>query len=121
MQKTPPHPSQPSASDRALQRAVVALQMQRPDEAERIAADVLKANRGHTVAAAILGRALMQQGRAGDAIVPLQRAARRGDNPAIETQLAAALAAAGRRDEADRKSTRLNSSHSQISYAVFCL
>src|SRR2546427_6695120 len=27
----------------------------------------------------------------------------------------------GRRVEADRKSTRLNSSHSQISYAVFCL
>src|SRR2546430_8840828 len=26
-----------------------------------------------------------------------------------------------RHDEADRKSTRLNSSHSQISYAVFCL
>src|SRR5206468_12243889 len=25
------------------------------------------------------------------------------------------------RDEADRKSTRLNSSHDQISYAVFCL
>src|SRR2546430_7773845 len=25
------------------------------------------------------------------------------------------------RDEPDRKSTRLNSSHSQISYAVFCL
>src|SRR5688572_32011712 len=25
------------------------------------------------------------------------------------------------RDEEDRKSTRLNSSHSQISYAVFCL
>src|SRR2546427_3130963 len=25
------------------------------------------------------------------------------------------------RSEADRKSTRLNSSHSQISYAVFCL
>src|SRR2546430_6175695 len=30
--------------------------------------------------------------------------------------------AQGRRNqEADRKSTRLNSSHSQISYAVFCL
>src|SRR2546430_10235822 len=27
----------------------------------------------------------------------------------------------GRADQADRKSTRLNSSHSQISYAVFCL
>src|SRR2546430_13741310 len=26
-----------------------------------------------------------------------------------------------KRTEADRKSTRLNSSHSQISYAVFCL
>src|SRR5688572_32313132 len=26
-----------------------------------------------------------------------------------------------RREEPDRKSTRLNSSHSQISYAVFCL
>src|SRR2546430_9721361 len=30
------------------------------------------------------------------------------------------LACAGR-DQRDRKSTRLNSSHSQISYAVFCL
>src|SRR2546427_2485120 len=28
---------------------------------------------------------------------------------------------AGRRAGGDRKSTRLNSSHSQISYAVFCL
>src|SRR2546427_4197676 len=28
---------------------------------------------------------------------------------------------AGQRDGEDRKSTRLNSSHSQISYAVFCL
>src|SRR2546430_6534673 len=27
----------------------------------------------------------------------------------------------GRRPHGDRKSTRLNSSHSQISYAVFCL
>src|SRR2546430_7320956 len=30
-------------------------------------------------------------------------------------------AAGGRRRSRDRKSTRLNSSHSQISYAVFCL
>src|SRR5688572_32454384 len=28
---------------------------------------------------------------------------------------------AGDQDQGDRKSTRLNSSHSQISYAVFCL
>src|SRR2546427_4230603 len=38
------------------------------------------------------------------------QAARRGDEPG---------GAAGR--HRDRKSTRLNSSHSQISYAVFCL
>src|SRR5256885_9757790 len=31
------------------------------------------------------------------------------------------LAAMGRMDEGDRKSTRLNSSHLVISYAVFCL
>src|SRR2546430_12703427 len=34
----------------------------------------------------------------------------------------AIIAAADKdRDDGDRKSTRLNSSHSQISYAVFCL
>src|SRR2546427_5325494 len=31
------------------------------------------------------------------------------------------VGAAGDHDRRDRKSTRLNSSHSQISYAVFCL
>src|SRR2546430_7958887 len=31
------------------------------------------------------------------------------------------LVAAARQRDRDRKSTRLNSSHSQISYAVFCL
>src|SRR5688572_4869952 len=34
---------------------------------------------------------------------------------------AANTATAGNRAKGDRKSTRLNSSHSQISYAVFCL
>src|SRR2546430_3910664 len=37
---------------------------------------------------------------------------------ADQTYMAATLA---RQAEQDRKSTRLNSSHSQISYAVFCL
>src|SRR2546427_8766937 len=36
-------------------------------------------------------------------------------NPYIGTDLNSAA------EDADRKSTRLNSSHSQISYAVFCL
>src|SRR2546430_11848463 len=38
----------------------------------------------------------------------------------VTTQLST-FAAHGSSREADRKSTRLNSSHSQISYAVFCL
>src|SRR3712207_8537487 len=38
-----------------------------------------------------------------------------------ETPLHAALALAGLVEVGDRKSTRLNSSHANISYAVFCL
>jgi tetratricopeptide (TPR) repeat protein len=74
--------------------------MQRPDEAERLASGVLKSNRGNALAAQILGRALMMQNRAAEAIEPLQRAARRSDDPATETLLATALAAVGLRDEA---------------------
>src|SRR2546430_17524797 len=48
-----------------------------------------------------------------------------GDSGAEQRRLdlGKALGPHDRRDElhADRKSTRLNSSHSQISYAVFCL
>src|SRR6185295_20357539 len=36
-------------------------------------------------------------------------------------RVAAAAAAEGRDQDGDRKSTRLNSSHANISYAVFCL
>ena len=78
----------------------MALRMQRPEEAERIAAGVLKSQRGNVTAAQLLGRALLMQNRAAEAIVPLERAARRSDDPAVETELAVALAAAGRRDEA---------------------
>src|SRR5947208_12292504 len=45
--------------------------------------------------------------------------------PAVRAEARAARAAprdiAGARDQLDRKSTRLNSSHQIISYAVFCL
>src|SRR2546430_10459310 len=40
--------------------------------------------------------------------------------PALQQDRERRLAAGGRTEQ-DRKSTRLNSSHSQISYAVFCL
>src|SRR2546427_9015869 len=45
-------------------------------------------------------------------------AVRAGDHPHVDAPRAVR---ADGRDDADRKSTRLNSSHSQISYAVFCL
>src|SRR2546430_3648160 len=41
--------------------------------------------------------------------------------PATAAQVAEQQAGHGVRPDPDRKSTRLNSSHSQISYAVFCL
>jgi Tfp pilus assembly protein PilF len=98
--RPPPRSTQQTNSGSPLERAVLALRMQRPQEAERLAAGVLKSNRGNLLAARVLGRALLMQNRAAEAIVPLERAAGRGDDPAIETELAIALAAAGRRDEA---------------------
>jgi Tfp pilus assembly protein PilF len=74
--------------------------MQRPHEAELLAAGVLKSDRGNIIAAQVLGRALMVQGRPAEAIAVLERAMRRSNDPATETLLAGALAAAGRRDDA---------------------
>jgi Flp pilus assembly protein TadD len=74
--------------------------MQRFDEAERLASGLLKSDRGNILAAQILGRALLMQNRADEAIEPLQRAAKRSSDPETETLLAVVLAGAGRRDEA---------------------
>jgi tetratricopeptide (TPR) repeat protein len=79
---------------------VLALQMQRLEEAEQLASQVLKSNRGDTLAAEILGRALLAQNRLDEAIVHLAKFARRTDEPSIETLLAGMLAAVGRQDEA---------------------
>ena len=101
MSKRPPSNLQrPSPTNPALDQAILALRMQRLDEAERFASEVLKSNRSNVVAAHVLGSALMMQNRPAEALDPLQRAARRSDDPAIETLLAAALAATGRGDEA---------------------
>lgn len=99
----PPHnpsPGRRNPGDEALERAVVALQMRRPGEAERLAAGVLRANRNNHIAAKVLGWALLAQNRAGEAIAPVERAARRSNDPEIETVLAVALAATGRQQEA---------------------
>src|SRR3712207_7957062 len=49
------------------------------------------------------------------------RARERGDGDLQPHALLPGDARARGRDERDRKSTRLNSSHANISYAVFCL
>jgi tetratricopeptide (TPR) repeat protein len=86
--------------DDALQRAISALNKQRPQEAERIAGEMLKADPRHARALHILGSALLMQGRTADAIGALEAAARGQHNPAIDTHLAVALRQAGRHDEA---------------------
>lgn len=96
----PPFSVAPNAADQALRAAIFAMQAQRPGEAERIAAGVLKSYPDHVDAAGILGRAMLLQNRAAEAVPVLEQAARRGGNPAVETQFADALIATGRRDEA---------------------
>jgi tetratricopeptide (TPR) repeat protein len=83
-----------------LQQAVSALNGRRAQDAERVAREVLKADPRHSRALHIIGCALLMQGRAEDAIAPLESAARGRNDPEIDTQLAVALRQAGRHDEA---------------------
>ncbi|WP_376711766.1 tetratricopeptide repeat protein, partial [Bradyrhizobium altum] len=76
MPKPPPPSHRGPSPPPALQRAMVALQMGQVVEAERLAAEVLKANRTDVGAASILARALMAQRRNEEAIAPLERATR---------------------------------------------
>jgi tetratricopeptide (TPR) repeat protein len=85
-----------------IERAGLALRMQQFAQAEQLAADVLKASRTDLAAISILARALLAQNRGEEAIAPLEKAARRGADPGIETLLGAVLGGARRRDEAIR-------------------
>ena len=60
-----------------LQQASLALRMQQFGRAEQLAAEILKSNRADRSAVLILAHALIAQERAGDAVVPLERAVRR--------------------------------------------
>jgi tetratricopeptide (TPR) repeat protein len=94
-----PGPARPSPHDQALIQAGAALQARRPEEAERLAGKVLRADRGNVAAGQVLGAALLMQGRAAEALEPLERAAKRSGDAAVETLLGRALAACGRTDE----------------------
>jgi tetratricopeptide (TPR) repeat protein len=90
----------PDALNQALEDASLAFRMGRPDEAEQLAARVLKADPGNITAARFLGTALLMQGRADEAATVLRPAARRSRDPIVETLLAKALSGLGRTEEA---------------------
>jgi tetratricopeptide (TPR) repeat protein len=89
----------PSHSADARQ-AALALDANRPREAERIAIEALARSPRDGHALHILGCALLMQGRAKEAIAPLEAALHGRHDPEIETLLAMALRRVGRPDEA---------------------
>lgn len=91
-----------SGSD-ALQRAMYALDGGRPQEAERLAAELLRADPHHARALYVRGCALVMQGRAAEAIASLEAAARGRHDAEIDTMLAIALRQAGRNEDALRR------------------
>jgi Flp pilus assembly protein TadD len=80
----------------ALQQALIALRTGQFSRAEHQAAAILKSNRTDRTALLILAHALLRQHRAGEAVEPLEKAARRTSDPEIETLLGAALCDARR-------------------------
>jgi tetratricopeptide (TPR) repeat protein len=100
--KPPPSPfaPRPGATEQALQAAAFALQANRPAEAERIAGEISRRHRNDPRAAQLYGYALLMQGKAKDAIPPLERAFKQTRDAGVETQLAMALRDAGQTEQA---------------------
>ncbi|MGQ0547940.1 MAG: tetratricopeptide repeat protein [Betaproteobacteria bacterium] len=88
------------ADNGVLDRAMSALHNERPQDAEQLAAEVLRVDPHHTRALYVLGCALTLQGRAQEAIAPLEAATGNCDDPVVETMLAIALLQAGRHEDA---------------------
>ncbi|WP_338026701.1 tetratricopeptide repeat protein [Bradyrhizobium acaciae] len=80
----------------ALQQGALALRAQQFAQAEQIATNILKSSRTDRHAALLLAHALMGQKRGDEAIAPLERIARRGEDGEVETLLGALLCGAGR-------------------------
>src|SRR6516164_6114767 len=83
-----------------LRRAKIALDSNRPQEAQRIAERILKSDPRRAQALHILGCALLMQDRAADAIEPLEDAARTLRDPETDTLFAIALRRIGRNEDA---------------------
>ena len=109
----------PGASEEALRQASAAIHADRPADAERIASELLKANSGNRRAMQLLGTALLMQNRNEEAIAQLERVARQGRDPAVETQLAIALRELGRDEEAVARLRRAIKSKPPFPQAYF--
>jgi len=90
----------PYAEENALRRCSAALAQRRPGEAEHIAREVLATNPQQTAALFFLGVAHLVQGRAQEAVTPLELAANSRAEASIETHLGMALRECGRLEEA---------------------
>lgn len=86
--------------DGLLRQAKLALDANRPQEAQRIADQILKIDPRRAQALHVLGCALLMQDRAADALTPLEEAARASRDPEIDTLLAIALRRLGRNVDA---------------------
>jgi tetratricopeptide (TPR) repeat protein len=112
------HPdAQANLSDRhaqpgaALQRARVALNSDRPQDAERIAEEILKFDPRNAAALQVRGAALLMQKRARDAVGSLQAAAQSLRDGETDTLLAMALRQTGRIDDALSRLKRATKRH----------
>jgi tetratricopeptide (TPR) repeat protein len=86
--------------DDRLAQGMSTLDDERPEDAERMAAELLKVDPHHAAALYVLGCALIMQGRAGEAIAPLEAASGDHDNPECDIVLAIALRQVGRHEDA---------------------
>ena len=96
----PPNDPRKQAIDALLTQATFELHRERPQEAERIAGEILKTNLRHPRALQVRGCALLMQGRVQEAVGILEDAVRSSHDPETETQLAIALRRCGRAAEA---------------------
>src|SRR6516165_5102939 len=83
-----------------LQQARLALNAKRPQDAQRMAQQILKTDPRRAQALHILGGALLMQDRAADAVLSLEDAARALRDPETDTLLAIALRRVGRNEDA---------------------
>jgi Tfp pilus assembly protein PilF len=111
----------PSGSDavdlknRALEQAAIALSNNRPSDAEQLTTEILKSDPRNIRALHILGCALLSQGRAQEALTPLEAAARGRHDAEIDTHLAMALCQTGRHEDALTRLKR--ATRRQLTYA----